>query len=188
MFRIWFETRNHPKGFTLAELLITLAILGVIATFTIPKIITAQGNGQNLAKAKEVAGMVSGAFQQAQAVGSISSSTTFGILTQYMNYVATDTTAAMDGFTCSSTTPCLLLHNGGALNYPTDKSFGGTGTTNELYFVFDPDGSQNNIQSLAFFLFYQGQVNTAGGFHAASCNSGGCATTTAGADPSWFQW
>lgn len=53
-------------GFTLAELLISLAILGVIATFTIPKIIKAQQDAKFNAIAKEAATMVTGAYQQYQ--------------------------------------------------------------------------------------------------------------------------
>ncbi|MEB3287336.1 MAG: prepilin-type N-terminal cleavage/methylation domain-containing protein [Vampirovibrionales bacterium] len=43
----------HLKAFTLAELLIALAILGVIATFTIPKVLTAQADQQKKAVFKE---------------------------------------------------------------------------------------------------------------------------------------
>ena len=41
------------QGFTLAELLIALAILGVIATFTIPKILAGSSESQNKALFKE---------------------------------------------------------------------------------------------------------------------------------------
>lgn len=44
------------SGFTLAELLIALTILGVIATFTIPKILTAQQASTYNAIAKETMG------------------------------------------------------------------------------------------------------------------------------------
>ena len=54
--------RRSSLGFTLAELLISLAILGVIATFTIPKILTSQQNSQKAAVTKEVIAMISGAF------------------------------------------------------------------------------------------------------------------------------
>lgn len=44
---------SKQSAFTLAELLIALAILGVIATFTIPKILNSQANGQKTAVFKE---------------------------------------------------------------------------------------------------------------------------------------
>lgn len=43
------------RGFTLAELLIALAILGVIAAFSIPKVLSAQQNQTYNAIAKEAA-------------------------------------------------------------------------------------------------------------------------------------
>ncbi len=46
-------SRNRLFGFTLAELLIALLILGEIATFTIPKILSAQQNGSKKAVIKE---------------------------------------------------------------------------------------------------------------------------------------
>ena len=72
---------NTSTGFTLAELLIALAILGVIATFTIPKILTSQANSQRNAIAKEVMSMISGAHQQLKSNNALSTSTTMGALT-----------------------------------------------------------------------------------------------------------
>ena len=40
------------KGFTLTELLIAVALIGVIAVFTVPKVLNAQGNKENIAKTK----------------------------------------------------------------------------------------------------------------------------------------
>ena len=45
---------KRASGFTLAELLISLAILGVIATFTIPKVLYSQQDSQKKAVFKEV--------------------------------------------------------------------------------------------------------------------------------------
>ena len=50
--------KQHP-GFTLVELLIALAILGTIATFTIPKVLQTQQDGKFKSIGKEAAGFVS---------------------------------------------------------------------------------------------------------------------------------
>jgi prepilin-type N-terminal cleavage/methylation domain-containing protein len=45
--------RTSHKGFTLAELLIALALLGIIAAFTIPKVLQAAGSQEATAKVRE---------------------------------------------------------------------------------------------------------------------------------------
>jgi type II secretory pathway pseudopilin PulG len=50
---------HHQFDFTLAELLIAVAILGEIATFTIPKIISSQQNGQRKMVFKETLATIS---------------------------------------------------------------------------------------------------------------------------------
>jgi len=44
---------SSHKGFTLAEVLIALALLGVVAAFTIPKVLQATGNQERTAKVRE---------------------------------------------------------------------------------------------------------------------------------------
>ena len=193
--------RSVKKGFTLAELLISLAIIGVIATYAIPKIMTTSQNEQNIAKVKEVAGMLTGALQQAQAAGTLSGTTKARDLTQYMNYVATDTSSIIDSIpayskdTCTSTDFCLVLHNGGAL-WVRNYNFNGSTNLNALEFLFDPD-MKNNTTSTAnipgkavkFYLYYDGSIRTMGTIKSNSCNSQACPfNANPSLDPSWFSW
>ncbi len=67
--------RGQKSGFTLAELLISLAILGVIATFTIPKILTTQQNGQRIAVFKETYATLSQVVYEGYQKGDVSTST-----------------------------------------------------------------------------------------------------------------
>ena len=53
---------RHFTGFTLAELLIALVILGIMATFTIPKVLQSQTNEKRIAISKETIALVYGAF------------------------------------------------------------------------------------------------------------------------------
>jgi prepilin-type N-terminal cleavage/methylation domain-containing protein len=171
-------------GFTLAELLISLAILGVIATFTIPKIIGAIGSGQNTAIAKEAASMVSGAMSTYQLNNTLAAATTGGDLTTYMNYVALDS-ASVVGFTCSATAPCLRLHNGGYLQY-SSQGFGGTGTTNSLFFDIDPDGP--GTQTAATFIqYYGGRLTTGGQATTGTTTAASGLSTSITTDPAYIQ-
>jgi flagellar biosynthesis protein FlhA len=91
-------------GFTLAELLIALAILGVIATFTIPKIINAQQNQSYIAATKEVCATMANAYQQYQWNNTIDTSVfTLEQLIPSINYVAqvTDNTPVDNVVTAS---------------------------------------------------------------------------------------
>lgn len=191
--------KTRPQGFTLAELLIALSILGVIATYTIPKVIVVQQNGQYNAAAKEVAAMISGAYQLALEEGLIHSATTAGALTPYMNYLGVDTSTPIDGMygnttnTCSGSTKCLTLHNGGKL-LVFNVNFAGNSTTNAVMYQFDPDGrvtdgtTNSPGKSLKFVLYYNGRITTRGTVAPGTKDSVGTYSPTATVDPPWFHW
>jgi len=62
---------KYRVGFTLAELLIALAILGIIATFTIPKILSAQAEQKKRAILKECYATVTSLFIEGRRSGDI---------------------------------------------------------------------------------------------------------------------
>jgi prepilin-type N-terminal cleavage/methylation domain-containing protein len=186
-------------GFTLAELLIALTILGVIATFTIPKILSAQQGSAWNSEAKEVAGMITAAYQTHKLNGKLSLSTTAGDLTQYMNYVAVDTTTPIDDWVtgttwgCASAAKCLKLHNGGMLAFDGHNFTYRNGSQQKddfLIFQFDPDGKETDGttngpgKAICFTLYYDGGLGTADTARPGSYYS----TYPDDYDPSWFHW
>ncbi len=200
---------RSQSGFTLAELLISLAILGVIATFTIPKILSSYQNSQNVAEAKEVAAMISAAYQQAQLAGIVNANTKPSDLTPYMNYVSYDTSGTLvdahpnwSGFAgsgrnaCSASTPCVKLHNGGVLWFYDPDRMGGTSALHVVMIAFDPDNvtsgsaSDGPSKSVQFALYYNGYITTRGRTKTGTCHSGGCgmANPDLTLDPAWFTW
>jgi prepilin-type N-terminal cleavage/methylation domain-containing protein len=194
---------KHLSGFTLAELLVALAILGIIVTFTIPKVLVTGQEQQKVAVAKEVAAMISGAFQQAKAAGIVSANTKPRDLTPYMNYVSVDTSGSLvDAIpgnasnTCNSTSLCLKLHNGGVLWFQ-NWQFGGTSSLYTIEMSYDPDGSQNTtstadgpLKAVQFTLYYDGFLTTRGYTKPNSCNIWDCTGLQPNStlDPSWFHW
>ncbi len=144
------------KGFTLAELLISLLILGEIATFTIPKVLSSQQNGTRKAAAKEAIAMVAAAYSTYQLTNGASASSRFADITPYMNYVKLDTsgTAFNGTWTCDNSVRCLRLHSGATLIYWDFETFSGTSTTNVVYYIFDPGGASDySADGIDLFLF-----------------------------------
>lgn len=185
------------SGFTLAELLIALAILGVIATFTISKVLTGSQNSQFNAVAKEDIAMVTGALQTAQLNGT----TKISDLTPYMNYTKVETTQTIDditggwSFVCNGTANifCIRLHNGSVMRYRDNASFGGSTAANGIWFQIDPDGKVTDGTTngpgkmLVMFLYYNGRVID-GANIPTTTNSLATYTANSNNTPTWFQW
>jgi len=180
---------RRKSGFTLAELLIALGILGVIATFTIPKILYSGSSGKMTAIAKEVASMISGAWSTYSLTnGTLSSSLTPGVITQYLNYVSTTTAGAgYDADTCAAGTPCYILHNGAYLQFHTGQNFGGVSTSYTVWYNVDPDGNGTAASPVTFLQFYGGRLSTMGAVGSANQTTGGTSPTSITTDPSYIQ-
>jgi prepilin-type N-terminal cleavage/methylation domain-containing protein len=194
--------RTNTKAFTLAELLIALGILGVIATFTIPKVLMAQQSGQKKAVAKEAAAMISGAHTVLKLNSTLTGASTIMDLTPYLNYVRVETAGSVDGipaaatgypasYTCNTASIiCLRLHNGSVLIATKANSFGGTASTNAFDFVIDPDGTLNSDRSsVGFLMYYSGQITSRSTVRSSTQDGGGQTYNPgAGMDPGWFDW
>lgn len=181
-------------GFTLAELLIALLILGVIATFTIPKVLQSQQNSQFKATGKETAAMVSGAYEAYKNSNTATASTSVADLTPFMNYVSVQTSGEINNrppiFTsidCAAAN-CYRLHNGGTLSFPAGQTFNSTATTNAVYVRFDPDNSYNSTFALTIFLYYNGRISTYASIEPNTCASDMCRNPNPANDPAWFDW
>ena len=186
--------KGKPVGFTLAELLIALLILGVIATFTIPKVLSSQQDSKYKSMAKEVISMVSGAYTAYQQNNTVTTATTSAHLTPYMNYVSVVTSGLIDHRPglgtkdCASPNNCLQLHNGGKIFFDLE-TFNGTNGTNFVGMVFDPDGvSTGNQDSLSLVLYFPGRITSREHVSPNSQSSTSTINPSPGADPSWFSW
>ncbi len=190
-------------GFTLAELLISLAILGVIATITIPIIIQSQSNGTHTAIGRETLGMISAAYQQYQQSNSVSASTTGGDLTPFMNYVSYDLSGTQldnlytlsGGANCNTVgnqRGCMVLHNGARLSV-FSMSFGGTANNNAIVFHLDPDGIKTDSttngpgKTVEIELFYNGRISSRGQMGVNAVSSDVTRSAAPVYDPPWFQ-
>jgi prepilin-type N-terminal cleavage/methylation domain-containing protein len=187
-------------AFTLAELLIALAILGVIATFTIPKVLQSQQDGKYSAMAKETMASIAGAYDAYRQNNTVTATTTPGVIVPYMNYVKVDSTGTVidrtygsTTYVCSGGSECLVLHNGARLYYGGNDQFKGTASTSAVFYAFDPDGVYGNTtngpgKSLVFWLYANGRITTWHNADPATQYNSGAVGPCSSCDPPWFSW
>ena len=201
-----FSKMNKPNplpGFTLAELLTVLAVLGVMASFTIPKVLIAQQTQHWNITLKEDASIVAGAFSAYQKDNLVASTFSSANITPYISYVKVDSTSQIDNIVAWGTLDCsnpghicLKLHNGSMMLVRPGEQLGGTGANNAVSVFFDPDGrvtagsNWDDGISIGFTLFANGRLTTRGSpLSDTAVNTwynpfGSCVVC----DPAWFSW
>ncbi len=198
--------RKRTLGFTLAELLSALAILGVIATFTIPKVLNASQSSQNKSIAKEAATTIVAAYNAYVLNNSVTSITKIADFTSYINYIRFDEsgTTLVDNVyggtgsdTCEPGDPCLFLASGASIRYTDTQTFSGTAANNCVWFTVDPNGKYDGNgateaegpNSIAFALIPSGRMMTYGELNPSPCTSStGSISISPSRDPPWFSW
>ncbi len=176
-------------------------ILGVIATFTIPKVLQVQQDAKYKSMAKEAAGMITEAYSRYRAQNGLNASMASSDLAPYMNYTVIETSGVQfDSYQgggnkgCNPLVPCLRLHNGAILRLRSDQHFGGSASTNAIDFYFDPDGKVTDDttngpgKSVNFFLYYNGQLRTRATIEPNTSTNTVVSNPDPTADPPWFSW
>lgn len=130
------KTSNTGKagGFTLVELLIVLAILGVIATFTIPKVLQSQTDAKRKAVFREAIAAMNEAFYAGYRSGTLTETNVGTYMRTHLNAIKIcNSDAIAEGCWPPSSDPAaqggeagVILPNG-AMIAGLDNASGGTG-------------------------------------------------------------
>ncbi len=190
-------------GFTLPELLAALAILGVIATFTIPKVLNASQSREWKATTKEAVSMVVGAYNAYRINNTVDPDVlTVGDITPYMNYIRIDTSSDVDHYyghaspvrSCGNPSQmCIVMHNGAVIRIGTSTGiFFCASDARARWFQVDPDGkvtdavptATGNGKAISFTLYENGRVTTSGDRINPTCGS----APPVNSQPPWFTW
>lgn len=99
---------SKQQGFTLTELLIALVLLGVIASFAIPKVLKATADQKTAAVVKETAAMLEDAYYGNRLNGDTYATNLYTYIIDDLNYTARNTgaLATLTGYPAAAATNC----------------------------------------------------------------------------------
>ncbi|MDX2086157.1 MAG: type II secretion system protein [Candidatus Melainabacteria bacterium] len=194
------------SGFSLVEVLIAVGLLGLIAAFTIPKLLDGGTKNTQYRKVVQAASVIlTSAYAQYKLDNTVSASTSSIDLVPYMDNVevidnaslTVDDTQGQPSVSCDTEWGddilCIRMKNGGVIHFIKNHSFAGTGSLNALFFHVDPDGKYSGSnngpgKSMSLFLYYDGRMKSFGEITPGTINSVTTFNPTPSEIPSWFSW
>jgi prepilin-type N-terminal cleavage/methylation domain-containing protein len=181
------------RGFSIAEVLIGLALMAVLATFAISKIFNSNNNNteyRNKVLIQETAHAVEAAYAKYRLNNNPTAATTFADVTPYINYIKVDTTAktidedppsvatiACNGFVGAA---CLLMPNGVYILYSSSPTaaFADTSNKHALWIQVDPNGRADHAgqadganKGVQLKVYFDGKVRSRANQLVDSCNN-----------------
>ena len=201
-------------GFSLTEVVITIAIISLIAGLTVPGIMTSANNNKRLSITKQMMSLIVDALNDKVESNAVDSTLGFqqfvnvtgGGGLQYTRYLTSGAAKTIDAppnsiSLCNTAAICtftpgaaniqaLTFKNGGLLVFNTSLVFG-TGANAAIPLVFDPDGEVTGTgdrNAVEFWLYADGRLRTARTLVAGTTRgTTNTAVTASGtADPTWL--
>lgn len=201
-------------GFSLTEVVITIAIVSVLAGLTVPAIMTSANNNKRLSVTKQTISLIGDALNDKLESNAVDTNAGFAQFVNvagggglsYVRYITSGAQRTIDqppnsiGL-CTTGSPCVFtpgitniqaitLKNGGLLVFDTSFVFG-TGVNAAIPLVFDPDGELTGTgdrNAVELWLYSDGRLRTARTIIASTttgaANTAVVASSTA--DPAWL--
>lgn len=182
--------------------IVGVMISGIYICYTlVPQNVCACGDDEpatNLAKVKESASMLSGAFSAYDLKYKISKAVGASDLEQFLNYVKQDRKRKIDSVTgeriidCANLKlKCLLLHNGSVMAYNAKETLGGIDDKHAIRVIVDPDGDINiagNVKAVALYQYADGSVRIDSNLKPGTESSLSKYEADIRKVPKWLEW